>query len=148
MSSKIVLETKGLSKEFLVRGDKSSGQKNSLKAVQDVSLTVAAVSYTHLALVLFAYAGASRAGGNGYLSVYLRGIIVGNAKFKNKISMIHFFEGIDKFEQILIFFLLGLLVFPSELVPMLGKAIAIFLGLTLLARPLATVLLLTPFRCV
>lgn len=41
MSSKIVLETKGLSKEFLVRGDKSSGQKNSLKAVQDVSLTVA-----------------------------------------------------------------------------------------------------------
>lgn len=98
------------------------------------------------ALVLFAYAGASRAGGNGYLSVYLLGIIVGNAKFKNKISMIHFFEGIDKFAQILIFFLLGLLVFPSELVPMLGKAIAIFLGLTLLARPLATVLLLTPFR--
>ena len=40
-----------------------------------------------ISLVLFAYAGPVLIGGNGYLSVYLLGIIVGNKKFKNKISM-------------------------------------------------------------
>lgn len=98
------------------------------------------------AMVLFSYAGPAFLGGNGYLSVYLLGMIVGNANFGNKISLIHFFEGIDKLAQILIFFLLGLLVFPSELLPMLSKAVVIFLGLTCIARPLATILLLAPFR--
>ena len=97
-------------------------------------------------MVLFSYAGPAFLGGNGYLSVYLLGMIVGNANFGNKISLIHFFEGIDKLAQILIFFLLGLLVFPSELLPMLSKAVVIFLGLTCIARPLATILLLAPFR--
>lgn len=98
------------------------------------------------ALVMFAYAGAVLLGGNGYLSVYLMGFIVGNQKFDHKVSMIHFFDGVNQLAQILIFFLLGLLVFPSELLPMLGEAVIIFLGLTFLARPLSVIVLLTPFR--
>lgn len=97
-----------------------------------------------IAVVLFAYAGPVLLGGNGYLSVYLVGIIVGNHKFRNKISMIHFFDGVNHLAQILIFFLLGLLVFPSRLVPMFGEAVLIFLGLTFIARPLTVALLLTP----
>lgn len=97
-----------------------------------------------ISLVLFAYAGPILLGGNGYLSVYLLGIIVGNRKFKNKVQMIHFFDGVNHLSQILIFFLLGLLVFPSSLIPIFGKALLIFIGLTFIARPLATALLLTP----
>ena len=97
-----------------------------------------------ISLVLFAYAGPVLIGGNGYVSVYLLGIIVGNKKFKNKISMIHFFDGVNHLAQILIFFLLGLLVFPSSLVPIMGKAFLIFVGLTFIARPLTVALLLTP----
>lgn len=99
-----------------------------------------------IALVLFAYAGPVILGGNGYLSVYLFGIIIGNRKFEQKTVLVHFFDGINHLAQILIFFLLGLLVFPSGLLPMLGFALLVFIGLTFFARPLATFLILTPFR--
>ena len=52
--------------------------------------------------------------GNGFLSVYLLGIILGNAKIENKKILIHFFDGITGLAQILIFFLLGLLPFPHN----------------------------------
>jgi cell volume regulation protein A len=98
-----------------------------------------------IAFVLFAYAVPSLFGGNGYLSVYLFGIITGNVKFSSKISLVRFFESIDQLAQILIFFLLGLLVFPSRLVPVFGIAVLIFLILTFIARPAAVFSLLTPF---
>lgn len=99
-----------------------------------------------IALVLFAYAGSVLLGGNGYLSVYLQGIIIGNQKFDYKVVLIHFFDGINHLAQILIFFLLGLLVFPSQLLGIAGSAILVFVGLTFIARPIATFLLLLPFH--
>lgn len=99
-----------------------------------------------IALVLFAYAGSVLLGRNGYLSVYLQGIIIGNQKFDHKVVLIHFFDGINHLAQILIFFLLGLLVFPSQLLGIVGSAILVFIGLTFIARPIATFLLLLPFR--
>lgn len=99
-----------------------------------------------IALVLFAYAGSVLLGGNGHLSVYLQGIIIGNQKFDHKVVLIHFFDGINHLAQILIFFLLGLLVFPSQLLGIVGSAILVFIGLTFIARPIATFLLLLPFR--
>lgn len=98
------------------------------------------------AFVMFSYAAPVLAGGNGYLSVYLFGFIVGNASYKTKISLIQFFDSIDRLAQMLIFFLLGLLVFPSTLLPVLGIAFLVFLGLTFIARPLAVFLLMTPFK--
>lgn len=83
-----------------------------------------------IAFVMFSYAAPVLAGGNGYLSVYLFGFIVGNARYKTKIPLIQFFDSIDRLAQMLIFFLLGLLVFPSTLLPILGTAFLIFLGLT------------------
>lgn len=98
-----------------------------------------------IAFVMFSYAAPVLAGGNGYLSVYLFGFIVGNARYKTKIPLIQFFDSIDRLAQMLIFFLLGLLVFPST-PPILGTAFLIFLGLTFIARPVAVFLLMTPFR--
>ena len=99
-----------------------------------------------IAMVLFSYAAPSLLGGNGYLSVYLFGLYIGNKNFDNKITMVHFFDEINQLAQILIFFLLGLLVYPSRLIPMAGTALLVFAGLTFIARPLAVFLIMTPFK--
>ncbi len=98
-----------------------------------------------IALVLLSYALPTVLGGNGYLSVYLTGIILGNSNINNKITLVHFFDGITGLAQILIFFLLGLLSFPHLLPNLLLPAMLIALFLTFLARPAAVFLLLLPF---
>lgn len=99
-----------------------------------------------IALVLLSYALPTVLGGNGYLSVYLTGIILGNSKINNKITLVHFFDGITGLAQILIFFLLGLLSFPHLLPNLFVPALLIALFLTFIARPAAVFLLLLPFR--
>ena len=98
-------------------------------------------------VVLASYAMASLIGGNGYLSVYIAGIILGNQPLKNKKSLVHFFDGITGLMQMLIFFLLGLISFPSQLPLIFPSGLAIALFLTFVARPLAVFAILTPFRC-
>ncbi len=98
-----------------------------------------------IALVLLSYALPSVLGGNGYLSVYLTGILLGNSNINNKITLVHFFDGITGLAQILIFFLLGLLSFPHLLPELLFPALFIALFLTFLARPVAVFLILLPF---
>ncbi len=99
-----------------------------------------------IALVLFSYALPTFIGGNGYLSVYLTGIILGNSAINNKITLVHFFDGITGLAQILIFFLLGLLSFPHLLPKVFLPALLTALFLTLIARPAAVFLILVPFR--
>lgn len=98
-------------------------------------------------MALVSYAGASALGGNGYLSAYVAGILLGNRSFRHKKAMIHFFDGLTGLMQMLIFFLLGLLSFPSQLPTVALPGLAISLFLTFAARPLAVFAVLTPFRC-
>jgi len=100
-----------------------------------------------LAVAVLSYALPSLIGGNGYLSAYLVGIILGNNPIKNKKSLVSFFDGITGLMQIVIFFLLGLLSYPSRMQPFLLPALVIALFLSFAARPLAVFLLLTPLRC-
>lgn len=100
-----------------------------------------------IALVLISYAFPSALGGNGYLSVYLTGIIMGNQKIRNKIALVHFFDGTTGLAQIVIFFLLGLLSFPHRIPQVFLSALPIALFLTFAARPLAVFLLMLPARC-
>jgi len=100
-----------------------------------------------IALMLISYSLPAVIGGNGYLSVYLTGIILGNKKIQNKIQLVHFFDGITNLAQILIFFLLGLLSFPHKIPGIFLTAVLLFLFLTLIARPLAIFLLLLPAKC-
>ena len=119
----------------------------AVKILKNVELEAGGIdTILMIAFVLFSYAAPVLIGGNGYLSVYLFGFIVGNARFKSRVSLVHFFESIDHLAQMLIFFLLGLLVFPSMLLPILGTAVLVFLGLTFIARPVAVFLVMTPFR--
>ena len=92
-----------------------------------------------LAVAVLAYALPSAIGGNGYLSTYIVGIILGNSDIKNKKSMVHFFDGLTGLMQMLIFFLLGLLSFPSALPKVFPTALAISLFLMLIARGAASI---------
>lgn len=96
---------------------------------------------------LISYSGAAIIGGNGYLSAYITGIIMGNRPIPKKKSLVNFFDGITGLMQIMIFFLLGLVSFPSQLPKIFVPALAIALFLTFVSRPLAVILILTPFKC-
>lgn len=100
-----------------------------------------------LAIAILAYALPSAIGGNGYLSAYIVGIILGNSKISHKKSLVHFFDGVTGLMQMLLFFLLGLLAHPVELLDVFFVALGIFVFLTLVARPVSVFLLLTPFKC-
>lgn len=99
-----------------------------------------------IALVLCAYALPEYISGNPFLAVYFLGIILGNAQIKNKFALVNFFDGITKLGQIGIFFMLGLLSFPSKVPSLLPAGLLIFLFLTFIARPVAIFALLKPFK--
>lgn len=99
------------------------------------------------AMVVLSYALPSAIGGNGYLSTYIFGIILGNKKLRNKKALVHFFDGVTGLMQMLLFFLLGLLAFPSEMSKIALPALLIALFLTFVARPVSVFVLMTPFKC-
>lgn len=98
-----------------------------------------------LAVALVSFSAASILGGNGFLSVYLTGIIMGNSKTKNKAPIVHFFDNITILAQMITFFLLGLLSFPSQMIGSFPTTCVIILFLTLVARP-AMIFVLTGRR--
>lgn len=99
-----------------------------------------------VAAVLAAYALPTLVSGNGYLSVYISGIVFGNTRILGKAELVHFFDSISGLMQILLFFLLGLLAFPMQIPDVLLPALAIAAFLTFAARPAAVFAILTPFR--
>ncbi len=100
-----------------------------------------------LGIALISYAAPTYFGGNGYLSVYITGIILGNLRIPNKQALVHFFDGITGLMQMTLFFLLGLLAFPSQLPGVALTALGIALFLTFVARPIAVFAILSPFKC-
>ena len=99
-----------------------------------------------VAVALLSFSSTDLIGGNGYLSVYLTGIILGNSDIKNKINLIYFFDGITSLSQVVIFFLIGFLSFPHKIPEILMPAVLITVFLTFIARPLAVTLIMLPFK--
>lgn len=99
-----------------------------------------------LAVAIFSYAIPNLIGGNGYLSAYIVGIVLGNANIRGKKTLVPFFDGLTSLMQIIIFFLLGLLSFPSQLPAIAIPAILIALFMTFIARPLSVFAIMAPFR--
>ncbi|MCL2088154.1 MAG: potassium/proton antiporter [Oscillospiraceae bacterium] len=98
------------------------------------------------AIIILSFSLCSMIGGNGFLCVYILGIIVGNSSFFNKISTVNFFDSISWIMQIMLFFILGLLSFPSHLPSVAIPGIIISVLLIVAARPLATFSILSWFR--
>ena len=96
-----------------------------------------------LGTAVLSYALPDLIGGNGYLSAYLAGIIMGNADLRCKRSLVAFFDGLTGLMQVLIFFLLGLLARPAMMHKVILPALAIFAFMLLVARPAAVNAVLT-----
>jgi cell volume regulation protein A len=84
------------------------------------------------------FGAASLLGGSGFLAVYLAGLWIGNARLVHRTSLIQFHDALAWLMQIGMFLVLGLLVYPSELEDIAGRALALALVLVLVARPVAT----------
>lgn len=110
-------------------------------------------SVMFVAIALAAYAIPSAIGGNGYLSTYIVGIMLGNKlDFNGKKSVVSFLDGVTSMMQILIFYLLGTLTDIPTLHTVALPSLAIFGFITFIARPVAVFSVLScwgkryPFR--
>jgi potassium/hydrogen antiporter len=97
------------------------------------------------AAVLFG--AAQTVGASGFLAVYLAGLILGSHRHRATQVINQAFDAFAWLSQIVLFLMLGLLVTPRALVPTLGPSLVVAAVLMLVARPLAVVLCLFPFRC-
>ena len=101
-----------------------------------------------LAFVFFIFSFTSLVRGNGYLAVYIAGLVVGNHKLVHKRTVVAFFDGFTWLFQIVMFLTLGLLVNLDEMLEwntlLLGIAVGAFM--ILIARPAAVMLCMAPFR--
>ena len=113
---------------------------NRLVLAQGLHAPFVAVS----ALVVFAFANAVHT--SGFLAVYLAGLVVGNKQTRAHNSVVVFLDAVTWLAQIVMFVLLGLLAWPHRLAYSLFGAIAIALVLMLVARPVAVLLCLWPFK--
>ncbi|MBK1723938.1 potassium/proton antiporter [Thiocystis violacea] len=84
--------------------------------------------------------------GSGFLAIYLAGLVIGNRRLQFRIEIKRFHDGIARLAQIGMFLMLGLLVTPSELLPVALDALLFAAVLILLARPFAVWFCLLPFR--
>ena len=87
-----------------------------------------------MAMIFFTFAFTDLIGGAGFLAVYISAVVLGNSNFIHKKSAVKFYDGQAWLMQIVMFLTLGLLVFPSRIVPIAGPGILIALVLILLAR--------------
>lgn len=95
---------------------------------------------------LTVFGGAQVLGESGFLAVYLAGVIIGNADHSEGESIVRFFDTFGWLAQNALFLMLGLLVTPHKLPPLLWPALATSAILILLARPIAVAACLAPFR--
>jgi potassium/hydrogen antiporter len=99
---------------------------------------------TTAAVVIFGMAQIGHA--SGFLAVYLAGIIIGNRPTRAHNSVVTFLDAATWLAQIVMFVLLGLLSSPQRILDSAGPAVIVALVLMLVARPLAVILCLVPFR--
>lgn len=97
---------------------------------------------------LLIFALANSLGGSGFLAIYLLGVGLGNRKLHAGQNILRVHDGLAWLSQIGMFLILGLLVTPSELLPLAGDALLIALALIFVARPLAVLVCLAPYRFV
>ncbi len=98
------------------------------------------------ALCMFIFSFTHYIKGNGYLSVYIAGLVVGNSEFITKRATIKFFDGFTWLFQITMFLTLGLLVHPKELVHVIAPSILIGLFIIFVGRPASVFISLQPFK--
>jgi cell volume regulation protein A len=98
-----------------------------------------------LSFAFLVYAVTYYARGNGYLAVYIAGIVVGNERIVHRREIATFFDGMTWLFQITMFLMLGLLVNPHEMLEVTVVAVLISICMIFLARPLSVLICLLPY---
>lgn len=96
--------------------------------------------------VFLTYAGTAALGGNGYLAVYICGIVLGNSRIPHHRGISKFMDGMTWLAQIVVFLMLGLLVNPHEMLSVAAVSFLVGIFMILVGRPLSVFLCLAPFR--
>ena len=99
-----------------------------------------------ISLMFFTFSFTDFIGGNGFLAIYLSAVYLGNQYLIHKKTIMQVFDGLAWLMQIVLFLTLGLLVFPSNLVPVLGIGLLVSAFLMFVARPFSVFACLLPFR--
>ena len=99
-----------------------------------------------VALVLLAFGAAGSLGASGFLAVYVAGLVIGSTRLPHRRAVLGFATSLSMLAELGLFVLLGLLASPSRLVDAVPTALVVGAAATFLARPLAVLLSLAPFR--
>lgn len=112
--------------------------KISVFAINNINLDTSSL-YPILAMggAILTYAATDYVGGSGLLAVYVMAVLVGNSDLVHRFSILQFNKGFAWMMQIIMFTLLGLLVFPAQLTGVFWKGILIAVILMFIARPIA-----------
>ncbi|MCK7548680.1 potassium/proton antiporter [Marinobacter koreensis] len=84
-------------------------------------------------------------GGSGFLAIYLTGVVIGNRPVRMMPMILQVHDGLAWLAQLCLFLMLGLLVTPSELLPLAGSGLVLALALIFVIRPVTVLATLWPF---
>lgn len=99
-----------------------------------------------IALMFITFSATDFVGGNGFLAIYICAVYLGNQDLIHKKTILKMFDGLAWLMQIVLFLTLGLLVFPSQIIPYMGIGLLISLFLIVVARPISVFLSLIFFK--
>ncbi|MGV3585387.1 MAG: potassium/proton antiporter [Adhaeribacter sp.] len=99
-----------------------------------------------IALMFLTFSATNFIGGNGFLAVYLSAVVLGNQNLIHKKAIFKAFDGYAWLMQIVLFLTLGLLVFPSQIIPVIGIGLLVSGFLIVVARPISVFISLLFFK--
>lgn len=137
-----------ISKQFLLGGALGYGLgRLTVWLINRINLPNAALyPVLLLSMVFITFTLTDLLNGNGYLAVYIAGLVVGNCRLSYRREMSTFLDGLTWLLQIILFLTLGLLVNPSELIDVSLFSLAIAVFMMLVARPVSVFLCLLPYH--
>ncbi|MBL1215478.1 MAG: potassium/proton antiporter [Ignavibacteriae bacterium] len=99
-----------------------------------------------IALMFITFSATDFVGGNGFLAIYVCAVYLGNQDLIHKKTIFKMYDGLAWLSQIVLFLTLGLLVFPSQILPVIGIGLIISMFLIIAARPVSVFLSLMFFK--
>lgn len=99
-----------------------------------------------IAIMFITFSTTDFFGGNGFLAIYISAVFLGNQDLIHKNTILQMYDGLAWLMQIVLFLTLGLLVFPSHIVPIIGIGLIISLFLIVVARPVSVFISLMFFK--